>query len=323
MIADVWSWPWRIYGSCSRPNAAWPWPSFKPSIQPWLAACSWNSPITCSEVAVLELFHAAPSYYSMVARLALAEAGISVTSRLIDIHLAKQQLSDAYRALNPHMTVPTLRGPDLLLTDSSEILAFAADHAGESWADADAALAPAIRTAVQGHYAISIETLTFSKVLASRPLLKPLVARLLSGLSRQLEQRAAHTDVDPAALRAKAQQDRERLQTLTATPAADTLAAMRAQVRAYLNGLPPVADGDWLFGTRISSADVVLAVLLARLTMAAELPLLERQDLRRWWQRYQRRPAVATADLWTRFERRRFLRALLEARRTPILSSAA
>ena len=129
---------------------------------------------------MLELFHAAPSYYSMVARLALAEAGIPFTSRLIDIHLAKQQLSDPYRALNPHMTVPTLRGPDLLLTDSSEILAFAASRAGDAWCDADAAQALAIRAAVQGHYAISIETLTFSKLLTSRPLLKPLVTPLPS-----------------------------------------------------------------------------------------------------------------------------------------------
>ena len=272
---------------------------------------------------MLELFHAAPSYYSMVARLALAEAGIDTTSRLLDIHLAKQQLSDSYRALNPHMTVPTLRGPDLLLTDSADILAFAAAQAGDAWADADAALAPAIRTAVQGHYAISIETLTFSKLLASRPLLQPLVARLLSGLSRQLDQRAAHTDVDPNTLRAKAQQDRERLQTLTATPASETLAAMRAQVSAYLSGLPLVDDAGWLFGKRISSADVVLAVLLARLSMAGELPLLQRPDLQQWWARYQRRPAVNAAELWTRFQRRRFLMALLEARRTPLVNSVA
>jgi glutathione S-transferase len=254
----------------------------------------------------------------MVARLALAEAGIATTSRLLDIHLAKQQLSDAYRALNPHMTVPTLRGPDLLLTDSSEILAVAAAHANGAWADADPTLAPAIQAAVQGHYALSIETLTFSKLLASRPLLKPLVARMLGGLSRQLDQRAAHTSVDPEALRAKAQQDRDRLHTFTATPASVTLAAMREQVRHYLNGLPAVQEGAWLFGPRISSADVVLAVLLARLSMAGELPLVERPDLQRWWQRYQRRPAVAAADLWTRFERRRFLQALLQARHTPI-----
>jgi len=53
--------------------------------------------------------------------VALAEAGVETTSRLLDIHLAKQQLSDAYRQRNPHITVPTLRGPGLLLADSAEI----------------------------------------------------------------------------------------------------------------------------------------------------------------------------------------------------------
>ena len=86
---------------------------------------------------MLELFHAAPSYFSMVARLALAEAEVPTINRLMDIHLAKQQLSPAYRQLNPKMTVPTLRGPGILLTDSSQILAYAAEHSAIPWADGD------------------------------------------------------------------------------------------------------------------------------------------------------------------------------------------
>ena len=261
---------------------------------------------------MLELFHAAPSYYSMVARLALAEAGVSHASRLLDIHLARQQLSDAYRLLNPQMTVPTLRGPGLLLTDSRTILSFAAEQAGERWADAERR--EGIAAAVAGHYAISIETLTFSKLLASKPLLQPLVVRLLSGLSRSLEARALTAADGGASLRAKAEQNRQRLHTFTQAPPAQTLDAMRRQVRAYLTALP--APGGWLFGERISSADVVLAVLVARLSMAGELALLSRSDLQQWWARYQQRPAFAAADIWTRFQRRRFLQALLEARRT-------
>jgi hypothetical protein len=140
---------------------------------------------------MLELFHAAPSYYSMVARLALAEAGVGYTSRLMDIHLAKQQLSPAYRRLNPHMTVPTLRGPDLLLTDSAQILGYAAQQAEQraerAWADGDASRAEAIQRAVAGHYALSIETLTFGKVLATRPWFKPVMVRMLSGINAKLE----------------------------------------------------------------------------------------------------------------------------------------
>ena len=267
---------------------------------------------------MLELFHAAPSYYSMVARLALAEAGVSTVSRLMDIHLAKQQLSDAYRLLNPHMTVPTLRGPQLLLTDSADILQFAASRAGDRWADADPQRREAIAAAVAGHYAISIETLTFSKLLATRPMARPLVARLLAGLSRSLDARAATAADGGASLRAKAEQDRQRLATFTSAPPAETLERMRQQVSSYLASLPVVAPSGWLFGERISSADVVLAVLVARLSMAGEMALLPRPDLQQWWARYQQRTAFQAADVWTRFQRRRFVQALLAARRTAL-----
>jgi len=269
----------------------------------------------------LELFHAASSYYSMVARLALAEAHLPWTSRLLDIHLAKQQLSEAYRLLNQGMTVPTLRGADWLLTDSAEILAFAAAQAGPMWADDDPGLRDGIAAVVQGHYAISIETLTFSKLLATSPGLRPLVACLLSGLSRDLDRRAARTKRDPASLRAKAEQDRQRLHTFTQRPASETLAAMRVQVQDFLTALPPVAPQQWLFGPRISRADVVLAVLMARLSMVDEGGLVQRDDLRQWWSRYQQRPSFAGAEIWTRFRRRRFLQAVLSARWTPIRSN--
>jgi glutathione S-transferase len=269
-------------------------------------------------LTVLELFHAAPSYYSMVARLALAEAGLTYTSRLLDIHLAKQQLSDAYRQLNPQMTVPTLRGPGLLLTDSSMILAYAAQQVGDGWLDGNPQCAAAIQNAVAGHTAISIETLTFSKLLVTKPLMRAVVPKVLAGLSRGLEARAAQAADGGASLRAKAEQNRERLATFTTAPVADTLEAMRRQVRDYLNGLPPVGEGAGLFGDRLSSADIVVAVLLGRLAMAGELALLERDDLRRWWQRIQQRPGFAAADIWTRFQRRRFLQSLLQARHTQI-----
>ncbi|MBD1193534.1 glutathione S-transferase family protein [Vulcanococcus sp. Clear-D1] len=269
---------------------------------------------------MLELFHAAPSYYSMVARLALAEAGVAYVSRLMDIHLAKQQLSPAYRKLNPHMTVPTLRGPGLLLTDSAQILIYAAQQAAQrpeqSWADVDASRAEAIQRAVAGHYALSIETLTFGKVLATRPWFKAVMVRMLSGINAKLERDIAGKPDQAALLEAKVQQNRARLAVFRDRPAPAVLAEQQDQVAAYLASLPPVVASGWLFGARISSADVVLAVLCSRLAMAGELALLSRADLQSWWQRYQQRPAFAAADLWTRFQRRRFVQSLLEARHT-------
>ena len=267
---------------------------------------------------MLELFHAAPSYYSMVARLALAEAGVSTVSRLLDIHIAKQQLSPAYRQLNPHMTVPTLRGADLLLTDSAEILAFAARQAGDRWADADPARQVGIAAVVQGHYCISIETLTFSKLLSSRPWFKTVVVKVLSGVIRSLERQAKRYPEQAQPLLAKAAQNRQRLAAFTEAPIAEVLQGQRQDVTAFLAALPPVVAGGCLFGRSVSSADVVLAVLCARLEMAGEQALLSRRDLQGWWQRMQQRPAFVEADVWTRFQRRRFLQAVLEARHTPI-----
>ena len=266
----------------------------------------------------LELFHAAPSYYSMVARLALAEAGVPYLSRLLDIHVAKQQLSPAYRLLNPHLTVPTLRGPDLLLTDSSEILAFAAEQALHPWADADPAFRAGIAEAVAGHYALSIEDLTFSKVLCTRPWFKRVVVRLLTGINRSLEREEQRFPEQATVLKAKQEQNRARLAVFRDRPAAEVLSEQRAQVASYLASLPPVVAGGCLFGSRISSADVVLAVLVSRLEMSGEQGLLSRPDLQQWWQRYQQRPCFVEADIWTRFKRREFVAALLQARRTPI-----
>ena len=88
----------------------------------------------------LELLNSASSYYSMVARLALVEADIPFYNHMLDIHFAKQQLSDRYRELNPQMTVPTLRAENLLLTSSKDILQWAACQAGASWMDSDISL---------------------------------------------------------------------------------------------------------------------------------------------------------------------------------------
>ena len=103
----------------------------------------------------LELLNAASSYYSMVSRLALVEADIPFYNHMLDIHFAKQQLSDRYRELNPQMTVPTLRAENLLLTSSKDILQWAACQAGASWMDSDISLTLLINELVSNHYLIN------------------------------------------------------------------------------------------------------------------------------------------------------------------------
>jgi Glutathione S-transferase, N-terminal domain len=64
------------------------------------------------------LYHAASSYYSMIARLALAEGGIAYEPVFVEIHFRMAQQQPDYVRLNPNMTVPTL-----VLADASSIRA--------------------------------------------------------------------------------------------------------------------------------------------------------------------------------------------------------
>src|SRR5262249_337269 len=106
--------------------------------------------------SVTTLYHASSSYYSMIARLALLEAGVAFTGRRMDIHIAKEQLQPWYVALNPHMTVPTLVDGEHVWRDSRDILAVAAERAGARWLRPQAAS----EAVVAAPYRLPIERLT-------------------------------------------------------------------------------------------------------------------------------------------------------------------
>ena len=61
----------------------------------------------------------------MIARLALAEAGIDYSRCILDIHSRSRQFEPEYVRLNPNMSVPTLIGSGLVFKDSRDIVLFA------------------------------------------------------------------------------------------------------------------------------------------------------------------------------------------------------
>ncbi|MFN8643809.1 MAG: glutathione S-transferase [Candidatus Binatia bacterium] len=247
------------------------------------------------------LYHAASSYYSMIARLALREAGVAYDERRLDIHRAKEQLAPWYVAINPHMTVPTLVEGPAVWRDSRDILAVAAARAGAAWEPPSAAS----EAVVAAHYAIPIERLTFARMMTRLPPLRFLFPRLLRRIVRDLEAELP-TAADPSAVRAKIAVNRERIAYFGGGDLRDKLEAERAHVRRFLAALP--APVDLLFGPRPSSADIVTAVLLSRLRMIGEWALTAaRGDIAAYLDRMAARPAFAAADVWTRFQLRRLL----------------
>lgn len=252
------------------------------------------------------LYHAPPSYYSMVARLALLEAGLGFDSRSMDLHIAKEQLTPWYQAINPHMTVPALVDDTATLVDSQDILHFASAKAGSSWLDSEATVGGQIETVVQAFYAIPIENLTFTKAMRKFPPLRYIFPRVLDKIVKKLEGELGAAQ-HPEAVRAKIAINQKRITYFTEGNLTQKLADERDRVNAFLKDIP--VSSPLLFGEKVSSADIVCAVLIARLAMIGEQALLKPvPELTDWFERFQSRPAFGSADIWMKPH---FLRLLL------------
>lgn len=247
----------------------------------------------------MELYSAPPSYYSMIARLALNESGIPFHMRYMDIHIAKEQLSLWYTAVNPHMTVPTLVDGNKTLIDSRDILALAAKKASDAWADTDPNISLQIEKIVDAHYQFSIEQFTFGKMMQKHFLLKKLFPIMLSRIIKKLKAELS-TTVDPQAVHTKIAVNEARLAYFTEGDLNKKLEDRREEARAYIQNLPQAHT--FLFGDKPSSADIVTAVFFARLNMIGEDDLIKTSpSLSHWFNNMENRPAFIKSDIWLHF----------------------
>lgn len=253
------------------------------------------------------LYHAPSSYYSMIARLALAEGGVAHDRVFMDIHLRLAQQRPAYVRLNPHMTVPTLVLPDRVLIESRDIATFAL---GTTEADLDAES----RAWLDLHYALPIEELTFGLLLARNRMARIMVPKALGRAHRNLLAHAAQNpDLAPMyEARAKVFADRIR----TFDPAASVRLAERRRVQAVeicermertlSDGRPTLVAGGY------GVADTVLTAFLARIDFVGLGGEVSRRPaLTRYWSAMQARPSFEAADVWTRFYLGRFIGGLV------------
>ncbi len=249
------------------------------------------------------LYSAPPSYYSMIARLALNEGNIHFDTRSMDIHISKDQLSPWYMAVNPSMTVPTLTAADHAWKDSRDILKFAAINQADKWLDADAAISPSIEKIVAAHYAISIEELTFGKIMVNSFLARKLFPFMLGRINKHLK---AESQVNPLATQEKIAVNEKRLAYFTEGNLVNKLNDRKEEVRHFINQLPQ--PDKLLFGDKTSSADIVTAILYARLYMINEHDLIKTSPaLSSWFDRMKTRPAFLKSDIWLRFKPWRIL----------------
>lgn len=251
------------------------------------------------------LYHAPSSYYSMIARLALAEAGVAARMATLDIHRRMEQLQPGYVALNPHMTVPTLVLPDRVLADSRDIL---------TWAFGEAACSGAAGEAIARHYRFPIEDLTMSWLMGWNPAARRMLPRKLQAAQRQLLALAARHPELATVYRRRAEVFAERSRTFRPAGLTELFARRRAEAEEHLDWMErTLADGrPFLASAAFGPADVVWVVFLGRLRFIRQGAAIGRRPgVRRYEAAMRVRPAYGAADVWTRVRWLRLLRQVI------------
>ncbi|WP_422009473.1 glutathione S-transferase family protein [Reyranella sp.] len=250
------------------------------------------------------LYQTPSSYYSMIARLALAEGGIAYERLFVDIHFRLGQQQPDYVRLNPGMTVPTLVLADRVLTESRDIAEYALGAATD----------PETRAWLDLHYAYPIEELTFGGILARNPLARILIPKRLESIRRQLLAQAARNPDLASVYQARAAVFAERVEAFEPDAVVALSQQRRTEAIGFMDRLEQtLRDGrPVLVPPAYGVADVVWTVFLGRMEFAglgAEIP--KRPALARYWTALQARPSFAAADIWTKFHIGRLIGGIL------------
>ena len=250
------------------------------------------------------LYQTPSSYYSMIARLALAEGGIAYERVFVDIHYRLSQQQPDYVRLNPGMTVPTLVLADRVLVESRDIaqyaLGAATDAETKAWLDL--------------HYAYPIEELTFGGILARNPLARIMIPKRLEAARRQLLVHAAENPDLASVYEARAAVFAVRIKAFEPDAVVALSQRRRTEAIGFMDRLElTLQDGRLvLVPPAYGVADVVWTVFLGRMEFAGlgeEIP--KRPALARYWAALQARPSFSAADIWTKFHIGRLIGGIL------------
>ena len=246
----------------------------------------------------VKLYHVAPSFYSQIARLALAEAGIDYEEQIIiPGPPGFATYKPDYMKLNPGGTVPTLLVGSRVLDDSRKILDWIAGL------PLDPPLVPEDETAkaemerwIERSYGLSERELAYGTGIFKH------IGRFANGKRlRALRRfRSEHPDMatiydakiaDIEDFMSKAQ-DKDHVRAL-AKKFDDAFDALEAHLgrSAYA----------YIVGEAWSLADLCWTVTVARQLMLKKSPLSGRDNLARWFDAMKKRPSYKAAGIMDHF----------------------
>jgi glutathione S-transferase len=253
------------------------------------------------------LYHTPSSYYSMIARLALAEGGVAYEPVFMDIHARMSQLRPDYVRLNPGLSVPTLVLPDRSLSQSRDIAEYALGVT-------EPALDAETRSWLDLHYGFPIEELTFGRLLASSPLARIAIPKRLMSVHRRLLALAAANPDLAGVYTARAEIFAGRVRAFDPATVIQLAERRRAEAIGFMDRLEQtLSDGrPLLVPPAYGVADVVWSVFLARMAFAGmSTEITKRPAITRYWRAMQARPSFAAADIWTVFHPFRLIGGIL------------
>ncbi|MBX9597306.1 MAG: glutathione S-transferase family protein [Burkholderiales bacterium] len=249
------------------------------------------------------------SYYSMIARLCLAEKAVTYDLHDVDIHIKMEQFAPEYAAMQANMTVPVLDCDGNIITDSRLILYFVNQHFGgvDLFPAADA---EAIDKSLELHYAFSIEDLTMGNALRKSPIARIALGRGLARASRRcLLMMNAHPELKDAYTK-KLVLEEERKRLILSEE--NNYAQMQQRAVGLCDMLEAqLAQHQYAASAQYSLADVVWTIFLARLVMIKfDYLLAERKNLSDYWLRMSSRKSYAAANICTKIPPSKLIRII-------------
>ena len=252
------------------------------------------------------LYHAPPSFYSQIARIALAEKGVTWRSRII---AAGPPIFESYRRwymkLNPGGTVPTMVHDGKAVPDSFLIADYVERYFdGPSLMPSD----PQARQEAE-RWVAALKNIPVRELCYGAENIRKIGAPMNRMRIRSLR-RFARKYPEMAATYREKERDIQGFSDNAVDPV--HYAAVRDEVVRRLDEMENVLkDRRWLAGEQYSLADAMWTVAIGRFTAIGMEPLDGRPSMARWYEENKRRPSFAAADIWDRISARKILSMLL------------
>ena len=248
------------------------------------------------------LYQIAPSFYSQVVRLALAEKGVPWAERMINLGPVMENYEPWYMRLNPAGVVPTLDHDGKIVTESLAIIRYVdANFVGPKLTPSDFETRARMDAWLEQLSSFPVRELSYGLIL-----MKPIgkLARHTFDLRRKTLRRHMRSSPELAQHYQARLDDIDAWQKISSDP--NEVARLEGRLRALLDNIDnSLSHGQpWLMGNQFTLADIWLTEFFARLKQFWVDKTGTDQDrqlpdrIAAYYARLKARPSFKTADIW-------------------------